>query len=70
MAALPRTRRPSASGPRAIRKVASSAKSVMMRSRSRLLNAALISFISAGVGPPATVCVVMAGLLITVASGG
>src|SRR5262245_59609989 len=60
MAALPRTRRPSGSGPRAMRNVASSAKNVMMRSTSRLLNAALMSFMSAGVGPPAMVCVVIA----------
>src|SRR5262249_11942054 len=59
MAALPWTRRPSGSGPRAMRNVASSAKNVMMRSTSRLLNAALISFMSAGVGPPAMVCVVI-----------
>src|SRR5262250_2920612 len=63
MAALPRTRRPSASGPRAIRNVASSEKNVMMRSTSRLLNAALISFMSVGVGPPAMVCVVIDTLL-------
>src|SRR5690242_1067799 len=60
IAALPRTRRPSGSGPRAIKKVASSAKNVMMRSTSRVLNASLIAFISVGVGPPAIVCVVIA----------
>src|SRR5215470_1797451 len=50
-AALPCTRRPSGSGPRAIRNVQSSAKNDMMRSTSRLLNASLICFMSAGVGP-------------------
>src|SRR5262245_23526317 len=54
----PCTRRPSGSGPRAIRKVQSSAKNSMMRSTSRLLNAALMSARSAGVGP-AAVAVVM-----------
>src|SRR5688572_23508748 len=58
MAALPWTRRLSASGPRAIRKVASSARDDMIRSTSRLWKAALISFLGAGVGP-----VVMASVL-------
>src|SRR5262245_2731221 len=49
-ASLPRTRRPSASGPRAMRNVQSSAKKVRIRSTSLLLNAALMSFIKAGVG--------------------
>src|SRR5882724_3859698 len=50
-AALPCTRRPSGSGPRAIRNVQSSAKNDMIRSTSRLLKASLICFMSAGVGP-------------------
>src|SRR5262249_52219056 len=50
-AALPCTRRPSGSGPRAIRNVQSSAKNDMIRSTSRLLKASLIRFMSAGVGP-------------------
>src|SRR5207244_196851 len=50
-AALPCTRRPSASRPRAIRNVQSSAKNDMIRLTSRLLKASLICFMSAGVGP-------------------
>src|SRR6266850_6963215 len=50
-ATLPCTRRPSGSGPRAIRNVQSSAKNDMIRSTSRLLKASLICFMSAGVGP-------------------
>src|SRR5262249_45396731 len=58
-AALPCTRRPSGSGPRAIRKGQASAKNSMMRSTSRLLNAALMAASRAAVGPVA-VAVVMA----------
>src|SRR5262245_53514411 len=54
-AALPCTRRPSGSGPRAIRKVQSSAKNSMMRSTSRWLTAALMAASSAGVGPAVAV---------------
>src|SRR5262249_38131333 len=51
IAALPWTRRPHGSGPRAMRKVASSSKKLMMRSTSRALNAALTSRSSSMLGP-------------------
>src|SRR5499433_1042544 len=51
MAALPCTRRPVGSGPRAMRKVASSSKKLMMRSTSRALKAALILSSSSMLGP-------------------
>src|SRR5215831_8784410 len=51
MAALPCTRRPVGSGPRAMRKVASSSKKLMMLSTSRALKAALILSSSSMLGP-------------------
>ena len=59
IAALPWTRRPHGSGPRAIRKVASSAKKLRIRSTSRLLKAALISISRSMLGPVAVEVVVM-----------
>ena len=57
IASLPWTRRPQGSGPRAMKKVASSAKKVAMRSGSRALNASLICCMSSIVGPAAVAVV-------------
>src|SRR5712691_7890723 len=55
MAALPRTRRPFGSGPRAMRNVASSSKKLRILSTSRALKAALMSRSRSMLGPAAVV---------------